>query len=163
MFKGKKETSSCYKGIPSIIKSKPTLTHTDDLIQALTCLCKQAIGQRPDRMWLGPAYTPIKRLGLVAEHITGLPCLASPSLPDCHGKRIISIVFRRGHGQPNDQRSFLVKNARREDKKWMNIPHFLANMRGTVNPDNRLAIRHPRAPLLVGRPLSHYQRSAPTG
>jgi hypothetical protein len=45
----------------------------------------------------------------------------------------------------------------------MNIPHFLANMRVTVNPDNRLAIRHPRAPLLVGRPLSNYQRSAPTG
>jgi hypothetical protein len=34
---------------------KPTLTHTDDLIQALTYLCKQAIGQRPDWVWLGPA------------------------------------------------------------------------------------------------------------
>ena len=33
----------------------PTLSHTDDLIQALTYLCEQTIGQCPDRMWLGSA------------------------------------------------------------------------------------------------------------
>ena len=125
------------------------LSHTDNLIQAFTNLCKQTIGQCPDRVWPGTAQTPIKRLGLVTEHIAGLPCsglshLGFLDLPDDHGKGIIGIVCSRSHRQPDNQRGFFIKNERREYQKRMNIPHFLPNLGVAVNPDNILAIRYPR-------------------
>ena len=97
----------------------------------------------------------------MAEHIAGLPRLAPLDSSDYHGEGIISIIFRRGHWQPNDQRCFIVKNARRKHQKGMNIPHFPTDLWVTVNPDDILTIRHPRAAFAGCRPFCGYQRSAP--
>src|ERR1017187_4000831 len=133
----------------------------NDLIQALTHLRKQAIRQRPERVGFGATQTPVEGLGLVTEHIAGLPRPASLDLPDCHGKRVVGVVFHRGHGQSDDQRSFRVEDARREYQKWMNVAHFPPDLRVTVDPDNVLTIWHPEATFSRGRLLCGYHRSAP--
>src|SRR5450759_4164583 len=96
-------------------------------------------------MGFGAAQSPVEGLGLVTEHIAGLACLAPLGLPDCHGKRVVGVVFRRGHGQPDDQRSFRVEDARREYQKGMNVAHFPPDLWVTVDPDNVLAVWYPEA------------------
>ena len=74
-----------------------------DLVQPLASLHEQGIGQHTQRMWLGLAQAPIERLGLMAKHVAGLPGLAARCLPYCNRKRIIRIVFRAGHRQPDNE------------------------------------------------------------
>ncbi len=77
---------------PCIKALSSTLTQTNDLIQALTYLRKQTIGQCPERVGFGAAQMSVEGLGLMAEHIAGLPCLAPIDLPDRHGKRVVGVV-----------------------------------------------------------------------
>ena len=75
----------------------------NNLIQPFANLHEQGIGQRAHRMRLGLAQAPIERLGLVTKHVAGLPGLAARCLPYCNRKRIIRIVFRAGHRQPDNE------------------------------------------------------------
>ncbi len=101
----------CGEGI-STHNDEINLAQLDDLIQALTHLHKQAIRQLPKRVRFSSAQTPVERLGLVTEHIANPSAFASLDLSNCHCKRVVGIVFRRGHGQSNDQGSFCVEYAR---------------------------------------------------
>src|SRR5450759_2557147 len=112
-------------------------------------------------MGFGAAQSPVEGLGLVTEHIAGLACLAPLGLSGCHCKRVVGVVFRRGHGQPGHQRSFRVEDARREYQKGMNVAHLLPGLRVAADPDNVLAVRHPEATFPRGRLLCGYHRSAP--
>ena len=45
----------------------------------------------------------------MTEHIAGPARLAPLGLPDCHGKRIVGVVFRRCHGKPMTSEVFALK------------------------------------------------------
>ena len=141
-------------------------THLNDLVEPFANLRKQGVGQCAERVCLGLAQAPVKRLGLVAKHITGLPGLSSFCFPGHHRKRIIRVVFRCSHGQADNQRGFLVEDARREHQKRVDIAHFTPGLRIAVDPDDILPIRHPRLAFgllfIRSRFAGSYQRSAPS-
>ena len=83
----------------------------------------------------------------MAKHITGLPSLGPPCRTDGDGERVVGVVGRRGHGQPNDQRGLIVKDSRREHQERMDVAHFTADLRVAVDPDDILAIRRPKTAL----------------
>ena len=120
------------------------LIDLDDLVQAFAYLGKKWIRQFFLRMNLCPAYPPVERFGLVTEDITGFAgATLCFGLPGCNGKGIVRIVFRRGHGQADDQRCFVVEITGRKDQKGMNIPHFFSGLGVAVDPDDILPAGRP--------------------
>lgn len=131
------------------------------LIQASAYLSEWGIRQPLERMRACPAHPPVERFWLVAEDVTGFPDFASPfGLANGNGEGVVSIIFRRGHGQADNQGCLVVEIAWRKHQKRVDIAHFLACLGITIDPDNILSIRRPRAAfgLFAGR----YHRSAPT-
>src|SRR5690606_21345434 len=94
-------------------------------------------------MWRRLALPPIKRLGLMAEHVAGLPRLAAARWTHGHGERIVGVVSCCSHGQADDQRSAFVECARRQNQKRMHISHFVAALRVAIYPDHLLAVGYP--------------------
>lgn len=134
----------------------PRSSQLNNLVQASAYLRKQNIRQGFQRVYFRLPQPPIEGFWLVAENIAGFPWLAARCRPDGDSKWVIDVAFSASHRQPNHQRSLLVEDARRKHQERKNVPHFLPDLRVTVDPDDVLAIRHPRFALPCA-----YHRSAP--
>jgi hypothetical protein len=155
-----------YRIIAGNLEQLPELgsTDLDDLIKSLANLHKQGIRQYPEWMCLGLAQPPIEGLGLVAEHVAGLPGLASRCFSHRNRKGVVRVVSCCGHRQPDNERSFFVKDARRKYEERMDIAHFTSGLRVAVYPDNVLPVWYPAFSarwFFPRRFLGCYQRSAP--
>ena len=118
-------------------------------------------------MRLGLAQAPVERLGLVTKHVAGLSGLVAFRLAHCNRKRIVCIIFRRGHRQTDDQRGLFIEDARREYQEGMDIAHLAPDLRVAVDPDDILPVRRPgfalECHLFAGCCFpDSYQRSAPS-
>ena len=120
------------------------LSQLHDLIQHQQHLGETGIVQTLERMRPAAAQTPIERLGLMAQHVTGLACFATRRLACNHSKRIARVVISRRHRQPDHQRSALVERTGRQHQKWVDIPHLAPCLWITVDPDDVLPVRYPR-------------------
>src|SRR5210317_1430296 len=101
----------------------------------------------------GSSLSPIERLRLMAEDITGFLRLG-----DAHsnGKRVICVIGRSCHWDANHKRCCCVEVLRRQHHERVYITHLSARLRIAVNPNNVLPTWNPVR-------LVHYsQTSAPT-
>ena len=130
----------------------------NNLIQHKADFSKQGIGQAFQRVSRCLADAPVEGLGLVAQHIAGFPRLGSLGNADRNRKRVVGIVFRRGHRQADNQRRACVESTLGKNNERMPVAHLPSGLRVAIDPDDVLPIGNPSR---YG--LGRYQRSAPFG
>ena len=138
------------------------LSQLDDLVQAPANVCEGTIRQSSERMRFRTPHTPVKRFWLMAKDVAGFPILTfTLGLADRNRKGVVSIILSCGHGKTDDEGGDTIEVPRRKNQERMYITHFVSGLWIAVDPNNVLAIRHPR-PTVFRFFLCCHHTSAPT-